>query len=687
MTVTFTKYYRLPKPDFLSEPWVQEYWDSFDAVDASMYNLSVSAGILQWQNATSYTAGTIVIDPADASTWVCSQSHTSAAVPTTFAEDRAAHTSYWTSVQFSLQARGQWIQGTEYRVGDMVYDTTGGRNTYAVCAVNHVSTATGTITDDAAYWNFTYNSMAPTSAAGIGYDHTTSGLAAVQVQAAIDETNVKKAAVASPAFTGVPTGPTATAGTNTQQLATTAFVAAAVTASTAGVAFWNGRTGSVTMTLGDVTGVGGAPTASPTLTGTPTTTTAAPGTNTTQIASTAFVAAAIAATSGVSPSTTPPLMDSGTTGTVGTGTTYARADHIHPSDTSRVAKAGDTMTGTLVIQPTSGWANFNLNKSAAGLGDAIGGYTNNVLRWQVVPGDSAAETGANAGSNFNVVRYGDSGTLLDTPLSINRATGVTNFAASPSVSGVSVGSGYLIGLTLSTVPPSATFSVAVGAAADSTNTDMLGLTTSATKTTGAWGTANGALDTGTIINSTWYHVYLIKRPDTGVVDVCISVSATGPVFGANIPAAYTKFRRIGSMLTDSSGKWVSFSQLGDDFLWGLIVSDANNVPLVVSGTLRTLTVPKGIQVIASVQVLIITTSLTSISILLTSPDVGPMTAGAGSGRCTAYAYGTSNPGGAGSGRDFVRTNTSGQIYVSASGTGGTYYLNTLGWCDRRGRDG
>jgi hypothetical protein len=42
----------------------------------------------------------------------------------------------------------------------------------------------------------------------------------------------KKANLASPALTGTPTAPTAAAGTNTTQLATTAFVGAAVTAGT-----------------------------------------------------------------------------------------------------------------------------------------------------------------------------------------------------------------------------------------------------------------------------------------------------------------------------------------------------------------------------------------------------------------------------------------------------------------------
>jgi hypothetical protein len=77
-----------------------------------------------------------------------------------------------------------------------------------------------------------------------------------------------KAPLASPALTGAPTAPTATAGTNTTQVATTAFVLA------------NAGSGA------------GAPLASPAFTGTPTAPTATAGTNTTQLATTAFVTTA-----------------------------------------------------------------------------------------------------------------------------------------------------------------------------------------------------------------------------------------------------------------------------------------------------------------------------------------------------------------------------------------------------------
>ena len=49
-------------------------------------------------------------------------------------------------------------------------------------------------------------------------------------------TDTTRAALASPAFTGIPTAPTATVGTNTQQIATTAFVQSAVAALVDGAA-------------------------------------------------------------------------------------------------------------------------------------------------------------------------------------------------------------------------------------------------------------------------------------------------------------------------------------------------------------------------------------------------------------------------------------------------------------------
>jgi hypothetical protein len=49
-------------------------------------------------------------------------------------------------------------------------------------------------------------------------------------------------------------------------------------------------------------------------------------------------------------SSTSPAMDG--TATVGTGTTVARADHVHPTDTSRLSTGGGTLTGALTLSST-----------------------------------------------------------------------------------------------------------------------------------------------------------------------------------------------------------------------------------------------------------------------------------------------------------------------------------------------
>jgi len=110
-----------------------------------------------------------------------------------------------------------------------------------------------------------------------------------------DGTGVGLAPTNAPSFTGIPAAPTATQGTNTTQIATTAFVTTAINAIPPSVGSFNGRTGAVTLSTNDLTAVGGLVNPNTALTGAPTAPTATTGTNTTQIATTAFVTAALAA--------------------------------------------------------------------------------------------------------------------------------------------------------------------------------------------------------------------------------------------------------------------------------------------------------------------------------------------------------------------------------------------------------
>ncbi|EMM4084509.1 phage tail protein, partial [Shigella flexneri] len=115
---------------------------------------------------------------------------------------------------------------------------------------------------------------------------------------------------ASPTFTGTPKAPTPAAGNNTTQLATTAFVQAAITALINGapasldtlkeIAAAINNDPKFSTTINNALALK-APLSSPALTGTPTAPTAALSVNNTQIATTAFVKSAIAAMVGSAP--------------------------------------------------------------------------------------------------------------------------------------------------------------------------------------------------------------------------------------------------------------------------------------------------------------------------------------------------------------------------------------------------
>ncbi|EFN9829196.1 phage tail protein [Escherichia coli] len=114
----------------------------------------------------------------------------------------------------------------------------------------------------------------------------------------------------SPTFTGTPKAPTPAAGNNTTQVATTAFVQAALTALINGapatldtlkeIAAAINNDPIFSTTINNVLALK-APLSSPALTGTPTAPTAAQSVNNTQIATTAFVKSAIAAMVGSAP--------------------------------------------------------------------------------------------------------------------------------------------------------------------------------------------------------------------------------------------------------------------------------------------------------------------------------------------------------------------------------------------------
>ena len=82
---------------------------------------------------------------------------------------------------------------------------------------------------------------------------TVAGRAGTVVLSTTDISGISAyAPLASPTLTGTPLAPTATSGTNTTQIATTAYVMSAISGISSGVTAFNTRTGAITLTTSDV---------------------------------------------------------------------------------------------------------------------------------------------------------------------------------------------------------------------------------------------------------------------------------------------------------------------------------------------------------------------------------------------------------------------------------------------------
>jgi hypothetical protein len=234
---------------------------------------------------------------------------------------------------------------------------------------------------------------------------------------------------------------------------------------------------------------------------------------------------------------------------------------------------------------------------------------------------------------------------------------------------------YISGLTMSTAGSSATMSIAAGEAKDSTNAAVIQLAASISKTTSAWalGTAAGGLDTGVIANSTWYHFYLIRRPDTGVVDVTFSTNAATPT----LPANYTQFRRIGAGYTNGSAQWTKFIQLGDMFTWSTPDISANNATVTNAQASVTTLTPLGVKTVGIYGVVVDNANSRTLrlygldddDLVVTRTNCTVETAAAATKSQTVKN---------------VVTNTSSQVAWKADASTTGCYLQTLGYIDTRG---
>lgn len=232
---------------------------------------------------------------------------------------------------------------------------------------------------------------------------------------------------------------------------------------------------------------------------------------------------------------------------------------------------------------------------------------------------------------------------------------------------------FIDGFILATAGSSTTFTVAPGQATDSTGLYRITNAVTLTKTSASWiqGTG-GCLDTGAVGVSTWYHVFAIENVSTGVADVLCSTSLT-PL----MPSGWTARRRIGSMKTNGSAQWNGFLQVGDAFVWVTPILDVNNVaPTVGTPNTVALSTPPGVVTEARFN-LSVTFSSGAFAQLRTYPVGGlqPQTS------VSAYVNSTTVP-------ISVFTNTASQIMTVMAQGGGTptYFIETTGWVDLRGKN-
>jgi hypothetical protein len=112
----------------------------------------------------------------------------------------------------------------------------------------------------------------------------------------------------------------------------------------------------------------------------------------------------------------------------GLNITSSRLNIVSPTSVVITSGTNDTISvsaGTMNFDSTAN-VTFSLRKNASGNGNFINAYTGigaAALRWQMVLGNGTAEGGSNAGSDFELRNYDDTGVQITVPVLITRSTG------------------------------------------------------------------------------------------------------------------------------------------------------------------------------------------------------------------------------------------------------------------------
>lgn len=146
---TKTTHYSLDLPRFNASTWHDEINGNFIKLDSMLAATGFPDARGFWEYSTLYEVDDRVFDVEEGTLWLASIEHTSAASGT-FAEERAAHPTYWAVVDTGLVMRSEWAPATQYNARDVAYDANEG--ILGIATTEHTSTTS--MRDDAANWDF-----------------------------------------------------------------------------------------------------------------------------------------------------------------------------------------------------------------------------------------------------------------------------------------------------------------------------------------------------------------------------------------------------------------------------------------------------------------------------------------------------------------------------------------------------
>ncbi|MGI9489043.1 MAG: hypothetical protein ACR2RF_24795 [Geminicoccaceae bacterium] len=240
--------------------------------------------------------------------------------------------------------------------------------------------------------------------------------------------------------------------------------------------------------------------------------------------------------------------------------------------------------------------------------------------------------------------------------------------------------------------------IAVGMARDATNELTIPLNAVLTKQIDATWTVGddvgGRPAAVSLSADTWYHLFIIFNGST--TDPIVDAGFDTSLMASNLLSAssYTHYRRIGSVLTDSSSNIKAFFQRPrGHFVWDVPVADINASNPGTAAVTATLSTPTDVKTLADLHISVLDTVVTAAgddyAMFVSDLDMTDTTAfPVGANHAYGIAAVTSGNASA-TGNVHVWTNTSSQVRYRISRSDGSIAarINTHGWFDPRGTDG